>query len=37
VGLLIGLGIYVYLGARAETLLLSLKRGGNGDEARTPR
>ena len=29
VGLLIGLGIYVYLGARAETLLLSIRRRGD--------
>lgn len=32
VGLLIGLGIYVYLGARAEALLLSIRRtGGEGN------
>lgn len=27
VGLLVGLGLYVYLGARAETLLLSMRKG----------
>ncbi|WP_018952474.1 hypothetical protein [Thioalkalivibrio sulfidiphilus] len=32
VGLLIGLGIYVYLGARAESILLSHRRGWPGKE-----
>lgn len=34
VGLLVGLGVYVYLGARAEVLLLSMRRPGSSADPR---